>query len=103
MLSFLNSRFHENDVTRVFQNLLVPTVRTHQHPQTSNIITCSSIATMVVLRRYATSLLLLVGTTLAQMGDEYPEYQDYAEDYGGADNLYHDYAERQNTKEVGGG
>lgn len=54
---------------------------------------------MVVLRRYA-SALLLIGAALAQDGD-YPEYQDYANDYGQEDNLYHDYAERASVKEAG--
>ena len=29
---------------------------------------------------------------------EYADYNDYAGDYGQQDNLYHDYAERQQTK-----
>lgn len=37
-------------------------------------------------------------------GGDYPDYQDYADpDYGGQDNLYSDYANRQHNKEVGGG
>jgi hypothetical protein len=47
----------------------------------------------------ATSLLL-ISSSLAQNNDyDYGgDYQDYA-DYGQEDNLYHDYAQRQQTKE----
>lgn len=47
---------------------------------------------------------LLISFSTAQ-NDNYEydgDYNDYAGDYGQQDNLYHDYAERQNTK-VGGG
>ena len=56
--------------------------------------------------RIASSLLLvLFGSTAAQNAD-YGDYQDYADDYGDygqQDNLYHDYAARQQEKEMGGG
>lgn len=38
-----------------------------------------------------------------QQYEEYPEYQDYADDYGQEDNLYQAYAERQEQKVAGGG
>jgi len=47
--------------------------------------------------------LLVVAAVLAQ-GDDYPDYQDYA-DYGSGeqqDNLYADYAARQEVKQGGG-
>ena len=50
-------------------------------------------------------LLLVISYLLlavAQQG-EYPDYQDFAGDYGQNDNLYHDYASRQQEKEIGGG
>eukprot|EP00980_Cylindrotheca_fusiformis_P004157 scaffold909_cov135-Cylindrotheca_fusiformis.AAC.14 len=47
-------------------------------------------------------LLLLTPSSRAQY-DDYNDYQDYA-DYGAdQDTLYHDYAERQETKIAGGG
>lgn len=36
--------------------------------------------------------------------DDYPDYQDYAnDDYGSQDNLYYDYAARQEEKSIGTG
>jgi hypothetical protein len=52
--------------------------------------------------RIAPSLLLLLGTASAQHAD-YADYQEYADDYGQEDSLYHDYAARQQEKEVTGG
>lgn len=47
------------------------------------------------------TLLLCTTSTLGQNYDDYQEYQDYA-DYGAQqDTLYHDYAERQESKSVG--
>lgn len=44
------------------------------------------------------TLLLCTTSTLGQNYDDYQEYQDYA-DYGAQqDTLYHDYAERQESK-----
>jgi len=48
-------------------------------------------------------LLALCLTAVAGQQHDYPEYQDYAGDYGADDNLYRDYATRQQEKEVGGG
>lgn len=48
-------------------------------------------------------LTLLCSTTAAQQYDNYPEYQDFAGDYGAQDTLYQDYAARHEQKQVGGG
>jgi len=40
---------------------------------------------------------------VSAQNDDYSDYQDYAGDYVQQDNLYHDYAERQQTKVVGNG
>jgi hypothetical protein len=47
-----------------------------------------------------TGAYLLISFSSAQ-NDSYDhgDYNDYAGDYGQQDNLYHDYAERQQTKE----
>ena len=46
---------------------------------------------------------LLLGTTLfaflaSAQNEDYSDYQDYAGEYVQQDSLYHDYAERQETK-----
>ena len=57
----------------------------------------------------AATSFLLVSSSLAQgsndydYGDyggqgDYQDYQEYAGDYGQDDNLYHDYAQRQQNK-----
>ena len=49
-----------------------------------------------------TSCVMLSSLAAAQGGyddyADYQEYQDYNGDYGQQDNLYHDYAERQQSK-----
>jgi 1,4-dihydroxy-2-naphthoate octaprenyltransferase len=59
---------------------------------------------MVILRSATLLLIALAATVMAQDAQDdygdYPEYQDYAQDdYGNQDNLYHDYAQRQNEKD----
>jgi hypothetical protein len=62
---------------------------------------------MTMLPRTYQSLLLLVVACLAVTGQQYdqdyPEYQEYADDNGAADNLYADYAAHQQDKQGGGG
>jgi hypothetical protein len=41
---------------------------------------------------------VLVVNALAQADYDYADYQDYAGDYGQQDNLYYDYAQRQDSK-----
>ncbi|CAB9513972.1 expressed unknown protein [Seminavis robusta] len=48
-------------------------------------------------------ILLAVTATCRAQYDDYPDYQDYANEYEGEDNLYQGYAERQEQKAVGGG
>ena len=48
--------------------------------------------------RTVAGLLLLVGLTIAQ---DYNDYTDYADSYN-QDNLYHDYAKKQQVKADGG-
>jgi hypothetical protein len=47
----------------------------------------------------ALTSLLLVSSGLAQQYDDYADYQEYAGEYGQEDNLYEDYATRQQTKQ----
>ena len=49
------------------------------------------------MKRFA-GLFLLAGLTIAQ---DYADYADYADSYN-QDNLYHDYAKKQQVKAEGG-
>ena len=51
---------------------------------------------MVRTTALAVVALFALSSVLAQQND-YPDYQEYANEYY-QDNLYHDYAERQETK-----
>jgi hypothetical protein len=59
-------------------------------------------------RKYQSFLLFVVGclavtcSTGQQYDQDYPEYQEYADD-GAQDNLYADYAAHQEDKQQGGG
>ena len=46
------------------------------------------------------ALLIIASAVMAQdyPAQDYPEYTDYADNYGSQDNLYHDYAQRQGEK-----
>jgi hypothetical protein len=62
------------------------------------------------MKLLASLLVLLASTSLieGQSGDyadygDYQDYQEYADDYGQQDNLYADYAQRQQVKAAGGG
>lgn len=58
---------------------------------------------MTILRkcRPFIGLFLVASLVLGQdYGQDYPDYQDYADEQ---DNLYANYAQRQQEKEVGGG
>lgn len=63
-----------------------------------------------IMKFLASLLVLLASTSIVQaQGAEYSEYgdyqdyQEYADDYGQQDNLYADYAQRQQVKATGGG
>lgn len=43
-------------------------------------------------------VISLTGTSAQNENYDYGDYNDYTGDYGQQDNLYHDYAERQQTK-----
>jgi hypothetical protein len=65
---------------------------------------------MTMLPRKYQSFLLLVAclaltgiVTGQQYDQDYPEYQEYADNENGADNLYADYAAHQQDKQGGGG
>jgi hypothetical protein len=65
---------------------------------------------MTMMPRKYQSFLLLVAMLAAagvvtgqQYDQDYPEYQEYADDNGAADNLYADYAAHQQDKQGGGG
>ena len=57
---------------------------------------------MRVFSLVVSSYVMLSSLAAAQGGyddyADYQEYQDYNGDYGQQDNLYHDYAERQQSK-----
>jgi hypothetical protein len=64
------------------------------------------IGTMMFATTVTKALLLAIlsmatPSSLAQ--DDYQDYQDYANDYANQDNLYTDYAQKQQEKAVGGG
>jgi hypothetical protein len=61
--------------------------------------TISLLSTMKLFSATAVTSLLLVSSGLAQQYDDYADYQEYAGEYGQEDNLYQDYATRQQTKE----
>lgn len=50
----------------------------------------------------STSVVQGQGADYSEYGD-YQDYQEYADDYGQQDNLYADYAQRQQVKAAGGG
>ena len=48
-------------------------------------------------------LLVLAAILALTSGQDYQDYRDYADDYGQQDNLYADYAMKQQNKVDGGG
>ena len=53
--------------------------------------------------RQLLSIILFLGGSLAQNYQDYPQYDDYAGDYGGNDNLYRDYVDHKEDQVSGGG
>jgi len=47
------------------------------------------------------ALFLAMAACVLTRAQDYPDYQDYANDYGGQDSLYQGYAERKDHKAVG--
>ena len=65
------------------------------------LLSCKSFMMMLVQKcRKVFALLIIASAVMAQdyPAQDYPEYTDYADNYGSQDNLYHDYAQRQGEK-----
>jgi hypothetical protein len=56
-----------------------------------------------MMKRYQSLLLLLVVATSSGQDYDYPEYQDYADNDYGQDNLYANYAAKSDQGGGGGG
>ena len=55
------------------------------------------------MKCYQKNIIGFLFAVTTVLGQDYQDYQDYANDYSQQDNLYADYAMKQQDKEAGGG
>ena len=76
---------------------------THNNPRTdTQQIKRSSKTSIMKAKSVLVSIAAVTSSTLTLAQEQYPDYQDYADGYE-QDDLYQNYANKQQEKAVGGG